>query len=197
MILVHPLRVQLSLLLSLLLLAYLRKQADVLLAELLLRLAKAELLLPEARDPLTEARLLLLTGESRLNALQPELRTLQSEVASRFRALHAQLRALQTARLSHLLGAQTKATACFGRARRRASANLPKLPAELRRLLRTVGRAFKARRPHLRRRAALLFENVAVQLLLGHRLPRSAKGPSSNGLRPKLLVLQFALPSDV
>ena len=69
LILVHPLRVQLSLLLRLLLLAYLRKQADVLLAELLLRLAKAELLLPEARDPLTDACLLLLTGESRLNAL--------------------------------------------------------------------------------------------------------------------------------
>jgi hypothetical protein len=195
--LVCPRCVEHSLLLALLLHAGRQHRVNVLQVHLLAGLTQAHELLSEARDPLTKTRRLLLRTKPSLNAGESELRGLKSEVPCRLYTGHAELAALQCALLSKLLGAQTQAAACFCCTRRRTGADLSKLASKLCTLHGTIGRRLKACCTKLCRGARLLLKDVALQLLLGNRLPRATKGTGLHGLSTNLLLCKFTLTADV
>jgi hypothetical protein len=172
--------------LALLLHAGRQHRVDVLQVHLLAGLTQAHELLSEARDPLTKTRRLLLRTKPSLNAGESKLRGLKSEVACRLRA-----------GLCKLLGAQPKTAACFCCACCRTCANLPKLASGLCRLQCTIGRRLKACRTKLCRGARLLLKDVALQLLLGNRLPRAPKGTGLHCLSTNLLLCELTLTADV
>jgi hypothetical protein len=164
---------------------------------LLSSLTQAHELLSEARDPLTKTRRLLLRTKPSLNAGESKLRGLKPEVPGRLYTGHAELAALQCALLSKLLGAQTQAAACFCCTRRRTGADLSKLASKLCTLHGTIGRRLKACCTKLCRGARLLLKDVALQFLLGNRLPRATKGTSLHGLSTNLLLCKLSLTADV
>jgi hypothetical protein len=177
--------------LALLLHAGRQHRVNVLQVHLLASLTQAHELLSEARDPLTKTRRLLLRTKPSLNAGESELRGLKPEVACRLYTGHAKLAALQCALLSKLLGAQTQAAACFCCTRRRTGADLSKLASKLCTLHGTIGRRLKACCTKLCRGARLLLKDVALQLLLGNRLPRATKGTGLHGLSTNLLLCEL------
>lgn len=67
----------------------------------------------------------------------------------------------------------------------------------LKRLLRTLRSAFKAGLPHLARGPSLLFQDVALQLLLGHGLAAAAERSGAHGLRANALLCDLALTGDI
>jgi hypothetical protein len=154
-------RVQLGLRQTLLLLTNRQHRVQILQTHLLLRLAKARELLPEARDPLTKTRRLLLRTKPSLNARQSKLRGLKPEVPGQLCARHA------------------------------------KLAGRLRRLLGPLRRLLKSACAELRRAARLLLKDVALKLLLSHRLTRPAKCALANSPCAKALPSNLALPRDV
>jgi hypothetical protein len=169
--------------LALLLHAGRQHRVDVLQVHLLSSLTQAHELLSEARDPLTKTRRLLLRTKPSLNAGESELRGLKSEVPCRL-----------CAGLCKLLGAQPKTAACFCCACCRTCADLSKLASKfVHACMCTIGRRLKACRTKLCRGARLLLKDVALQLLLGNRLPRATKGTGLHCLSTNLLLCKLSL----
>jgi hypothetical protein len=146
-------------------------------------LTQASHLLTEARDPLTKTSRLLLRTKTSLNARQSKLRGLKAEVSSQLCALKTKLPgglcALQTklanARRSRLLPAQSFLESRLG------SSSCTLEPCL----------------PHACRGAALLFQNVALQLLFSNGLTGTAKRALPYGLCPKTLTGDLALTRNV
>jgi hypothetical protein len=72
-----------------------------------------------------------------------------------------------------------------------------KLAGRLRRLLGPLRRLLKSACAELRRAARLLLKDVALKLLLSHRLTRPAKCALANSPCAKALPSNLALPRDV
>ena len=197
---------------SLLLRGEVGQNADILLAklaklqtQLALRLRSGLSELPEIHaersDVLSSRSLLSRRG-------QAQLRSKILKLPGLLNARKAQLPALQSSNLRQLFGRKAKLSCLRSRLKRRTRTRLAQLSRKrselllpplllFESLLRAVCRRFKARSPHLRGRPTLLLQNVALQLLFCHRLPRSTKSARANRLRPHILLSNLALPRDV
>ena len=136
----------------------------------------------------------LLRGQTRLRG---ELLRRQAQLPLLLRGLRRKLFGRKPQLPCRLRGRQTGLRALRAKAARKLCRLLRPGLLRFKRCLRPLCRGFEARRPHLRRRAALLFQDVALEFLLRNRLTRAAKRARANRLRPNALLRDLPLTRNV
>jgi hypothetical protein len=103
---------------------------------------------------------------------------------------HPKLCCLQTCAANHLCATEANVRPQPGR-------RLLTCQRLFKRGLRSLRCALKATGPHLCSSAALLLQNISLQLLFRHSLPRSAESARAYGLRPQTCARNLAFTADV